>query len=149
VLWPRRLRRTSKYAYGCVYLIRAFLLVAVSAPLIPDPHHSTLSQSQSLHRYMVMYGQVETLNQIANAWFAISFAEWNWVFLDGVWALSMAFTLPLAITAKTLAKTRPTSSLLGPHTMLSFLGVFAINFIFLIIALVALSNEDWYQCRKW
>jgi hypothetical protein len=96
-----------------------------------------------------MYGQVEVINQIANAWFAVTFAEWNWVFLDGVWALSMAFTLPLAIAAKTLAKTRPTSSLFGPHTMFSACGVLAINFIFLVIALSILLHQDWYQCRKW
>lgn len=149
MLWPRPLLRTSKCFYFCICLVRASLLVAASAPCIPDSHHSTLSLSQSLHRYMVMYGQVETINQIANAWFSITFAEWNWVFMDGIWALSMAFTLPLAVAAKSLAKTRPTSSLLGPHTMLSACGVLAINFTFLIIALVALSNEDWYQCRVW
>jgi len=34
---------------------------------------------------MIMYGQVETLNQVINAWFSITFAEWCWVFMDGFW----------------------------------------------------------------
>ncbi len=96
-----------------------------------------------------MLGQVGTINQVTNAWFAIDFAEWNWVFMDGVWPLFLAFSLPLSHPAKTLAKTRPTSSLLGPHTMFSTCGVLATNFIFLVIALSSLLHQDWYQCRKW
>ena len=98
---------------------------------------------------MIMYGQVEVINQVINAWFAITFAEWNWVFMDGVWALTMAFTLPLAKAATKLSRTRPTSSLFGPHTMFSACGVLGINFIFIVIALSTLLHQDWYQCRKW
>jgi len=96
-----------------------------------------------------MYGQLEVINQVANAWFSITFADWNWIFMDGIWVLCMAFTLPLAQAAKNLAKTRPTSALFGLHTMLSACGVLAINFISVVIALSALLHQDWYQCRKW
>ena len=61
----------------------------------------------------------------------------------------MAFTLPLAKAAKTLAAERPTSSLLGPHTMASACGVLALNFIFMIIGLTALHQQEWYECRQW
>jgi len=108
-----------------------------------------LASSFAAYKYMVMYGQVEVINQVANAWFNITFAEWNWVFMDGIWVLCMAFTLPLAQAAKNLANTRPTSSLFGLHTMLSACGVLAINFIFVVIALSSLLHQDWYQCRRW
>ena len=61
----------------------------------------------------------------------------------------MAFTLPLAKPADRLSNTRPTASILGLHTLSSAIGVLVINFAFMVIALFFLSNQDWYQCRKW
>ena len=45
----------------------------------------------------------------------------------------MAFTLPLSKVAKSLAPSCPTSSLLGPHTISSALGILAINFSFVAV----------------
>eukprot|EP00808_Paulinella_micropora_P026704 g73567.t1 len=108
-----------------------------------------LSGSFSSYKYMLMYGQVETLNQIVNAYLFITFSEWCWVWMDGIWVVLMAFTLPLANHPEKLADSRPTSSLLGPYTLVSFLGILAINFSFLCIALGALYAQDWFQCRQW
>eukprot|EP00978_Attheya_sp_CCMP212_P034692 scaffold146717_cov64-Attheya_sp.AAC.1 len=69
--------------------------------------------------------------------------------MDGVWLIFMVFTLPLARSAKILAPECPTASILGPHTMASACGVLALNFIFMVIGLAALTHQDWYQCRKW
>ena len=69
--------------------------------------------------------------------------------MDGVWMLSMAFSLPLARAEKRLSSRRPTSSLLGMNTMSTVLGVLFINFCFTCIALGTLTVQDWYQCRKW
>jgi hypothetical protein len=46
------------------------------------------------------------------------------VFIDRIWVVSMAFTLPLAGAAATLSKSCPTLSLFGPHTISRFCGVF-------------------------
>lgn len=61
----------------------------------------------------------------------------------------MAFSLPLAKAAKKLSKYSPTASILGPHTLTSACGILAINFLFLVISLLFLWNQDWFQCRKW
>lgn len=108
-----------------------------------------LASALASYKYMIMYGQVESINQIANAYFSVTFHEWCWVFMDGVWMISMAFTLPLAYAEKRLSPKRPTSSLLGPNTMGSVLGVLILNFTFTCIALDLLMNQDWYACRKW
>lgn len=108
-----------------------------------------LASALASYKYMIMYGQVESINQIANAYFSVTFHEWCWVFMDGVWMISMAFTLPLSFAEKRLSPKRPTSSLLGPNTMASALGVLVINFSFTCIALGLLMNQDWYACRKW
>lgn len=67
--------------------------------------------------------------------------------MDGIWPITMAFSLPLSKAAKKLSPKRPTASLLGPHTLSSACGVLGINFIFLVLGLVALWQQDWFQCR--
>jgi cation-transporting ATPase 13A3/4/5 len=108
-----------------------------------------LASALASYKFIIIYGQIEALTQIINAYFKITFSEWCWIFMDGVWTISMAFTLPLAKAERTLARTRPTSSLLGPHTMCSTLGILWLNFSFTAIALAALLNQDWFECRKW
>jgi magnesium-transporting ATPase (P-type) len=107
-----------------------------------------LASALASYKYMVMYGQIEAINQIVNAYFLITFADWCWVFMDGIWTITLAFSLPLARAAKTLSRTRPTASLLGWQTLSSFLGILALNFIFTVIALYYLWQQDWFQCRK-
>jgi magnesium-transporting ATPase (P-type) len=109
----------------------------------------TLASAFSSYKYMIMYGQIETINQMICAYFAVTFSEWCWVFMDGFWVITMAFTLPFADVAPKLAPTRPTSSILGPHTLASVAGVLIINFLFVVLALGVLNHQDWYACRKW
>eukprot|EP00300_Choanocystis_sp_HF-7_P024223 c25631_g1_i1.p1 GENE.c25631_g1_i1~~c25631_g1_i1.p1 ORF type:complete len:1297 (+),score=301.51 c25631_g1_i1:36-3926(+) len=108
-----------------------------------------LASSLASYRYMIMYGQVETFNQIINAYFSITFYEWCWVFMDGLWVVTLAFTLPYAHAAKKLADMRPPSSLLGAYTLSSVLGTLAIHFSFVCLAFGVLWNEDWFKCRHW
>ncbi|GKY97857.1 hypothetical protein MPSEU_000743700 [Mayamaea pseudoterrestris] len=109
----------------------------------------SLTNSLAAYRYMMIYGNVETINQLISAFFATTFTEYCWVFFDGVWVITMAFSLPLARCASKLSKTRPTASLFGSATMTSVLGVLGLNFLFLVGALAYLFSQDWFQCRKW
>jgi cation-transporting ATPase 13A3/4/5 len=79
-----------------------------------------LASALACYKYMLMYGQVESINQVINAYFSISFSEWCWVFMDGIWVSSMSLSLALANAAETLGKLRPTASLFGPNTMWSY-----------------------------
>ena len=108
-----------------------------------------LASALASYKYIIMYGQIEALTQMMSAYFKITFSEWCWVFMDGVWTITLAFSLPLAKAEQKLAQTRPTSSLLGPLTMSSALGILGLNFAFTVIALAALFHQDWFQCRKW
>ena len=71
-----------------------------------------LASAIASYKYMIIYGQVESINQIANAYFSVTFSEWCWVFMDGIWMMSMAFALSLAHAESHLSPMRPTSSLL-------------------------------------
>lgn len=101
-----------------------------------------LASAFSSYKFMIMYGQLETVLQITAAWYAVGYGDWNWVWLDGVLAVPLAFALPLSSAADELGTTRPTASLLGPYTMASALGVLFINLSCLIISLVVLSQQD-------
>ena len=96
-----------------------------------------------------MYGQIEAFNNVCNAYFLINFSEYCWVFMDGIWMITMSFTLPQAQAKEHLSASQPTSSLLGPITMSSVCGILFWNVLFAIISLVVLFQQDWFQCRKW
>lgn len=149
-----------------------------SVPEVLREGRCALASALATYKYIIMYGQgkkrfggtfsvvfrccnpphtvnlcclssVETINQIINAYFQITFSEWCWVFMDGIWTISLAFTLPQSRPATRLSPTRPTASVLGLHTLSSALGVLALNFAFTVLALGVLWNQDWFQCRKW
>lgn len=109
----------------------------------------TLASAFSSYKFMIMYGQIETINQMVCAWFGVTFSEWCWVFMDGFWVITLAFSLPFADVADKLAPHRPTSSILGVHTLSSSLGILLINFLFLVLALGILNQQEFYSCRKW
>jgi magnesium-transporting ATPase (P-type) len=108
-----------------------------------------LASTVSAYSYYITYGQIETFLQVLNAYFAINLAEWCWVFLDGMFSISLAFSIPLSQAAQQLSSRRPTDRLLGTETLCSICGVLAWNFFYLLLALVILFQQDWFQCRKW
>ena len=101
-----------------------------------------LASAFSSYKFMIMYGQLETVLQVVAAYFAVGFAEWNWVWLDGILVVPLAFTLPLSSAADRLGPTRPTASLLGPYTMASACGMLSIHLLCLCVALLVLRNQD-------
>ena len=109
-----------------------------------------LASAFASYKYMIMYGSIETFTQIICAYYRITFADWNWVFMDGVWLTTMAFGLSLAKPASVLSNKRPTASLLGPQTMISMIGGILLNYTFILIGLLMLLHgADWFACREW
>jgi magnesium-transporting ATPase (P-type) len=120
-----------------------------SVPEILMEGRCALASAFASYKYYIIYGQIESFLQVLNAYFAITFTEWCWVFLDGFWSISMAFSLPLSRAAKKLGQGSPTSSLLSLQTLFSVCGILTINFFFLVMALLILFSQDWFSCRKW
>jgi len=48
-----------------------------------------LASAFASYKYMIQYGQTEAFNQMACAYFQVTFSEWCWVFLDGTLALRL------------------------------------------------------------
>lgn len=101
------------------------------------------NSSHELWSLLVMYGQITVLNQVVNAYFQITFGEWNWVWIDGILAIVLAYTLPLARSAPALAKTRPTASILGLQTVVSAVGT-SRNIQFAMITLFVQSDSSFH-----
>jgi predicted P-type ATPase len=108
-----------------------------------------LASTVSAYSYYIIYGQIETILQVLSAYFAVTLAEWCWVFLDGLFSMSLAFSIPLSQAALQLTSRRPTDRLLGTETLFSICGVLAWNFFYMVLALAVLFQQDWFQCRKW
>lgn len=108
-----------------------------------------LASTFASYKYMLFYGETGTFIFVMSSYFGVLFSDWNFVFMDCFWVISMAFTLPFAKAADKLAPSRLTSSLFSAHTLTSFLGIIVINFLFLVLAWGVLSQQDFYQCRKW
>jgi len=121
----------------------------VSVTEILKEGRCALASALASYKYVIMYGQVEAIANVMNAYFMINLSEYCWMFMDGFWVISMSFTLPLGKAASALAETRPTASLLGPITASSVVGILLINTTFAIIALWILFHQDWFQCRRW
>lgn len=120
-----------------------------SVPEVLKEGRCALASSLASYKFLILYGQLETINQIVNAYFKVSFGMWNWAFMDGFWTISLAFALPLARAATKLSPSRPVSSLLGLHTVASAGGVLMIQFLFFVGALFLLFSQSWYMCRRW
>lgn len=108
-----------------------------------------LASAFACYKNVILYGLVETLNQMVNAYYAITFPEWCWVMLDGFWIMCTSFSLATVTPAKVLSKRRPTGSPLDIITMTACIGIFAIHCSFLWIAMATLKAQPWYQCRQW
>jgi len=108
-----------------------------------------LASALAAYKYIIMYGQIEAFTNVILAYFRINLTEYAWAFMDGFWVIGMSFTLPLAKAAQKLSQTRPTSSLLGPLTVSSVMGILCSNLSFTVISIWILFNQDWFQCRKW
>jgi magnesium-transporting ATPase (P-type) len=108
-----------------------------------------IASALAAYSFYMIYGQTESFLQVINAYLSVTFYEWCWVYFDAIWSISLAFTLPLAKAARRLTPRQPTDSLLGPETLCSVCGILAWNFLFLVIAMLSLWNQDWFACRKW
>jgi predicted P-type ATPase len=109
----------------------------------------SLSSALKVYCYFMLYGQLCSILQVTNAYFATTFNGWAWIFVDGAIPVLIAFSLPLSKAANKLSACRPTASLFGPRTLSTMCGILGWNIIYLFLAYYLLFQQDWFQCRKW
>jgi len=77
-------------------------------------------------------------------WYGIILCQMDYIFIDGVAVLSLGYAMTLSYPEDTLAKDRPTSSLLGPLNVTSVVGVWVINLLYLVGALRFMATHAGY-----
>lgn len=71
-------------------------------------------------------------------------SEWCFILADGFILVGLSYVITLSRPLKFLNDQRPTSSLIGPTTLLSIFGQEFINVIFLYFAMNHLLTQAWY-----
>ncbi|BBN19120.1 hypothetical protein MPTK1_8g08050 [Marchantia polymorpha subsp. ruderalis] len=103
-----------------------------------------LHTSLACYKFLIIYGLTFSILKLACNWYGVIACEMDYIIIDSVAVLVLGYTMTLSQPAKRLSKERPTSSLLSPQTVASTLGIWIMNIIFLIIAIVYMKNLHGY-----
>ncbi|KAJ1926895.1 hypothetical protein IWQ60_003410 [Tieghemiomyces parasiticus] len=120
--------------YSCVELLRQ--------------GRAALATSFAGYKYLILYGQTMVLMKANTFYFQGTLTESLWIFIDAFITLGMTACIPLSKASRRLAPQRPTARLLGPQTLLSTIGVVAINWVFVIVELIWLYQQPWFRCHE-
>eukprot|EP00249_Psilotum_nudum_P025156 c29394_g1_i3 orf=75-833(-) len=91
-----------------------------------------------------MYSLMFSVFKLYCYWYGIIVCQMDYLFIDGVAVLILGYAMTRSHPENTLAKARPTSSLLGPINVSSVLGIWLINQLFLIGAMILMENYPGY-----
>eukprot|EP00249_Psilotum_nudum_P025155 c29394_g1_i2 orf=541-4356(-) len=103
-----------------------------------------LHTSFACYKFLIMYGLMFSVFKLYCYWYGIIVCQMDYLFIDGVAVLILGYAMTRSHPENTLAKARPTSSLLGPINVSSVLGIWLINQLFLIGAMILMENYPGY-----
>ncbi|TMW55563.1 hypothetical protein Poli38472_010445 [Pythium oligandrum] len=95
-------------------------------------------------KMLVMYGIIASTLRLFQYYNGVIMSEWCYIIADGFTMVGLSYFITLSRPLPTLGDQRPTSSLIGPTTLVSILGQELINVIFLFIGINLLTGQDWY-----
>ncbi|KAL3660743.1 hypothetical protein V7S43_014147 [Phytophthora oleae] len=95
-------------------------------------------------KFLIVYGLIESVLRLFQYYHAVIMSQWCWILADGFTLVGCSYVITLSKLLKELKDTRPTSSLIGPTTLLSIFGQEAINVIYLCCGVHMLTSEVWY-----
>ncbi|KAK3240843.1 hypothetical protein CYMTET_49346 [Cymbomonas tetramitiformis] len=99
----------TKSAASCVDLLRE--------------GRASLHTSFACYKFLITYGQLFSILKLICFWYGVIMCNLKYLMIDGVAVLTLSYTMTLSQPLKKLGKDRPTSSLLGPVTVTSVLGM--------------------------
>jgi cation-transporting ATPase 13A3/4/5 len=108
---------------------------------------ASLATSFASLKYMVQYGLLYSVLNLCVNWYQGSLSQAQYIFIDMAIILPLSAVSTLAGPARMLHARRPTTDLLGPHTLLSLLGQLALCAAFTGGALALLQRQPWYVRR--
>ncbi|KAE9327735.1 putative cation-transporting ATPase 13A3 [Phytophthora fragariae] len=104
----------------------------------------SLATSFASVKFLIMYGLIGSVLRLFMYYHAINLSQWCWILVEGFMLVGCSYVITLSKPLDELKDMRPTSSLIGPTTLVSILGQEAINIIYLACSIHMLSSEVWY-----
>ncbi|GMF14758.1 unnamed protein product [Phytophthora lilii] len=104
----------------------------------------SLATSFASVKFLIVYGLIESVLRLFQYYHAVIMSQWCWILADGFTLVGCSYVITLSKPLKELKDTRPTSSLIGPTTLLSIFGQEAINVIYICCGVHMLTSEAWY-----
>ncbi|KNC82368.1 hypothetical protein SARC_05339 [Sphaeroforma arctica JP610] len=123
-----------------------------------------LHTSFAMYKFLVSNGLVLSLTKLIILFKGVLVCIFGYLMIDLAATLTLGYTMVLARPPESLKQIRPTSSLLGPITLFSVLGVVLIDFAITIVCLmyamslanfvpwpseIALGRTWWYLSDNW
>jgi magnesium-transporting ATPase (P-type) len=118
----------------------------LAVPEVIREGRCALASAIAAYSSLILYGQACTLLITLGVYFGHSAATNAWIMLEFV-AVPLALSLTLSKAASKLTPRSPTSSLLSQDTVISIAGTLWWNFVFLVVGLATLWNQEWFSCR--
>ncbi|KAF1773495.1 P-type ATPase, cytoplasmic domain N [Phytophthora cactorum] len=104
----------------------------------------SLATSFASVKFLTMYGVIASTLRLFQWYNATILSEWCFILADGFTLVGLSYVITLSQPLPDLKDQRPTSSLIGPSTLLSILGQVTINVIFLVSGMYMLTSQRWY-----
>ena len=111
-----------------------------------DSEYSLNTCKSSLHTPLVLvtYGQLFSVVKLLCLKLAVIMCNMDYIFIDVIVVMAMSYVMTKSGPKRVLQPRRPTSSLLGPETVASVVGMQAIHLLFLLFAFVVIWNDPDY-----
>eukprot|EP00644_Phytophthora_capsici_P011736 jgi/Phyca11/552998/estExt2_Genewise1Plus.C_PHYCAscaffold_500282 len=103
-----------------------------------------LATSFASVKFLIMYGVIGSTLRLFQWYNATILSEGFFILADGLTLVGLSYVITLSQPLSDLRDQRPTSSLIGPSTLLSILGQETINVIFLVSGICMLTSQRWY-----
>ncbi|EGZ08658.1 hypothetical protein PHYSODRAFT_318641 [Phytophthora sojae] len=104
----------------------------------------SLATSFASVKFLIMYGVIASTLRLFQWYNATILSEWCFILADGFTLVGLSYVITLSKPLPELRDQRPTSSLVGPSTLLSILGQELINVVFLVSGIHMLASQRWY-----
>ncbi|KAG6952512.1 hypothetical protein JG688_00013244, partial [Phytophthora aleatoria] len=87
----------------------------------------SLATSFASVKFLIMYGLIGSVLRLFMYYHAINLSQWCWILVKGFMLVGCSYVITLSKPLDELKDMHPTSSLIGPTTLLSIFGQEAIN----------------------
>jgi len=103
-----------------------------------------LATSFACFKFIILYGQLFSIVKMVILYYAVTPPAMDYLTVDVLVIITMSYAMTLSHPQAALRPERPTSSLLGPQSLASTVGVFAIYVCMISAAIATMAAEPGY-----